>query len=135
MYLIIAGCNEIGISLANLLSSDGHDIAIIDRDESKFSDLGTGSNYLTVAGMPIDEDVLKQAGIEKADGIYSVTDDDNTNIMIADIASKLYQVKHTVVRIDDPSKQSVMRSLCLQVICPVTLCVDQLYQAVNWRNL
>ena len=67
MYLIIAGCNEIGISLANLLSSDGHDIAIIDRDESKFADLGNGSNYLTVAGMPIDEDVLKQAGIEKAE--------------------------------------------------------------------
>lgn len=135
MYLIIAGCNEIGISLANLLSSDGHDIAIIDRDETKFANLGNGSNYLTITGMPIDEDVLKQAGIEKADGIYSVTDDDNTNIMIADIASKLYQVKHTVVRIDDPAKQIVMRSLCLQVICPITLCVDRLYQAVDWRNL
>jgi trk system potassium uptake protein TrkA len=135
MYLIIAGCNEIGISLANMLSSDGHDIAIIDRDPSKFAKLGAGSNYLMIDGMPIDEDILKQAGIEKADGIYAVTDDDNTNIMVAEIASKLYQIQHTMVRIDDPVKQKVMRSLCMQVICPITLCVDQLYQAVDWRNL
>ncbi|NLH63195.1 MAG: TrkA family potassium uptake protein [Erysipelotrichaceae bacterium] len=135
MYLIVAGCNAVGIALAEKLSKDGHDIAIVDRNQNCFDKLGSGSNYLTVAGIPIDEDVLKEAGIEKADGVYAVTDDDNTNVMIAEVASKIYHVQRTIVRIDDPIKQEVMKSLCMQVICPVTLCVDAMYEAAKWSEL
>ena len=34
MYIIIMGGGRVGLNLANLLIEDGHDITLIERDES-----------------------------------------------------------------------------------------------------
>ena len=69
MYIIIAGCGKIGANLVKTLSNDGHDVVVIDPNEENFAQLENGTNCLTITGMPIDEDVLKSAGIERADAL------------------------------------------------------------------
>lgn len=83
MYIIIAGCRKVGSNLAIVLSQANHDVVVIDSDPENFDLLGTGFNGLTITGMPIDEDVLRSAGIEKADALAAVSNDDNMNVMIA----------------------------------------------------
>ena len=87
MYIIVAGCGKIGANLVKNLSNDGHDVVVIDPNEENFAQLENGTNCLTVTGMPIDEDVLKSAGIERADALLAVSSDDNVNIMTAQIAA------------------------------------------------
>lgn len=91
-----------GPAFVNMLSGEGHDVVVIDRDINSFSRLGSGSNCMTIPGIPIDEDVLKEAGIERADALAAVTADDNTNIMIAQIAQQLYQVPFVIMQTEDP---------------------------------
>jgi len=126
MYIIIAGCGKIGANLVKKLSNEGHDVVVIDPNAESFAQLENGTNCLTVTGMSIDEDVLKSAGIERADALCAVTSDDNVNIMTAQIATQLYHVKHVVTRCYDPDKDEVLRQMGLCTICPTMLTVDRI---------
>ena len=126
MYIIIAGCGKIGANLVKTLSTDGHDVVVIDPNEENFAQLENGTNCLTITGMCIDEDVLKSAGIERADALLAVTSDDNVNIMTAQIASQLYHVSHVVTRVYDPEKAEVLRQMGLTIVCPTMLTVAKI---------
>jgi len=126
MYIIVAGCGKIGANLVKTLSNDGHDVVVIDPTEENFAQLENGTNCLTVTGMPIDEDVLKSAGIERADALLAVTSDDNVNVMSAQIASQLYHVPHVVTRVYDPDKDEVLRQMGLTTVCPTMLTVAKI---------
>ena len=125
MYIIIAGCGKIGANLVKTLSNNGHDVVVIDPNPERFNQLESGTNCLTVTGMPIDEDVLKSAGIEHADALLAVTSDDNVNVMTAQIASQLYHVPHVVTRVYDPDKDEVLRQMGLTTVCPTMLTVER----------
>lgn len=126
MYIIVAGCGKIGANLVKKLSSDGHDVVVIDPNEENFAQLESGTNCLTIAGMPIDEDVLKNAGIERADALCAVTSDDNVNVMTAQIAKQLYHVPFVVTRVYDPDKDEVLRQMGLCTVCPTMLTVARI---------
>jgi trk system potassium uptake protein len=126
MYIIIAGCGKIGANLVKNLSNDGHDVVVIDPNEESFAQLENGTNCLTVTGMSIDEDVLKSAGIERADALCAVTSDDNVNVMTAQIAKQLYHVPYVVTRVYDPDKNEVLRQMGLCTVCPTMLTVAKI---------
>jgi len=126
MYIIIAGCRKIGSNLALTLLEDNHDIVVIDSDPNNFDLLGSGFNGVTIAGMPIDEDVLRNAGIEKADALAAVTSDDNMNVMVSEIARDLFHVPKVITRLYDPEREIVFKKMGLITICPTTLAVDRL---------
>lgn len=134
MYIIIAGCERVGSDLAKKLSEIGHNVVVIDRDEKNFERLGNGYNCMALAGMPIDEDVLKEAGIEKADVLAAVTPDDNINIMVSQIALKLYNVPKVITRSNDPRREEVLRAMGLDSICPTTLAVDSFFNKLINRS-
>ena len=126
MYIIIAGCGKIGANLVKKLSNDGHDVVVIDPSEENLSQLENGTNCLAITGMPIDEDILKSAGIERADALCAVTSEDNVNIMTAQIAKQLYHVPHVVTRLYDPDKDEIMRQMGLETVCPTMLTVAKI---------
>ena len=63
MYVIIVGCGRVGSELAKLLCAEGHNVVIIDRNQSSFDRLGGSFNGLTLLGNGFDLSLLKQAGI------------------------------------------------------------------------
>ena len=118
MYIIIAGCGRLGKELAVNMCNEGHDIVVIDENQSHLETLPEGFNGITVNGMPFDEDTLMEAGIQNADAVAAVTDDDNINLMTSEIARSLYHVKVVLTRISDSEKVSTFESLGFHVICP-----------------
>ncbi len=126
MYIIIAGCRKVGSNLALELAKENHDVVVIDSDPKNFEPLGSGFNGLTIAGMPIDEDVLRSAGIERADALAAVTNDDNMNVMISQIARELFKVPNVITRVYDPEREIVFNKMGLNIICPTTLAVDNI---------
>lgn len=121
MYIIIIGCGRLGGTLAEELSDAGHNIAVIDRDAKRLNILGNGFNGLRVKGIEFDSDILKEAGIENADYLISVTPEDNINITVALIAKKIYGVPRIIARINEPGKKSVYDGLGIETINPTEL--------------
>ena len=117
MNIIILGCGRIGSTLAMSMSKNGHNVTIIDRNIDAFRRLGPDFNGAMVLGNGIDEDILKESGIEKANSFVAVTNGDNTNIMSVQIAKEKFQVKQAVARIYDPIRACAYQGLGIDVFC------------------
>ena len=77
MNIVILGCGRVGAALAQLLVGEGHRVKIIDQDSESFNRLGTDfPEGHTVLGNGTDEDVLRRAGISRADAFVAVTNGD-----------------------------------------------------------
>lgn len=116
MYVIIVGCGRVGSELANLLSGEGHDVVVIDKNPASFDRLGKTFNGLTLLGNGFDLALLRQAGVEKADAFCAVTNGDNTNLISAQAAKKIFHVPKVIARIYDPQRAHIYAALGLDII-------------------
>jgi len=111
----------VGSELAKLLSQEGHNVVVIDKEQGSFKRLGQTFNGITLAGNGFDVELLKEAGVEKADAFCAVTNGDNTNIMAAQVAKKLFKIPKVIARIYDPQRAHIYHKLGLDVISGTVL--------------
>ena len=116
MYVIIVGCGRVGSELAKLLSAEGHNVVVIDRSLKSFERLGRTFNGMTLVGNGFDVELLKHAGIAQADAFCSVTNGDNTNIVSAQVAKKIFKVPKVIARVYDPNRADIYRALGLDIL-------------------
>ncbi len=114
--MIIVGCGRVGSELAKLLSAEGHDVVVIDKNPTAFDRLGGTFNGLTLVGNGFSLSLLKQAGIEKADAFCAVTNGDNTNLVSAQVAKKIFNVPKVIARVYDPERAHIYKALGLDII-------------------
>ncbi|MFH1777358.1 MAG: TrkA family potassium uptake protein [Candidatus Omnitrophota bacterium] len=126
MYIIIVGCSRVGSELAALLSAEGHNVVIIDRDPKALRRLGANFNGQTIIGNGFALELLKSAGIEKADAFCAVTNGDNTNLMAAQVAKKIFNVPKVVTRVYDPHRADIYKLLGIEVISGTILFASML---------
>jgi trk system potassium uptake protein TrkA len=126
MDIIVVGCGRVGSKFAKEASKEGHNIVVVDEDKRKFINLGDDFEGILVKGNPIDEEVLKNAGIESTDAMLALTEDDNTNIMISQIAKEKFGVKKVIARIFDAEKEKVFNAFGMKSICPTNITIDVL---------
>lgn len=124
MNILVIGCGKTGTQLCNELSQRGHDVSVIDSSINSFQNLSDSFNGYTITGVPIDQDVLRQAGAESCDAIAAVSEDDNMNLMVCQLAREVFHVPRMLARIYDPQRGEVFRHFGLQTICPTNLSVD-----------
>lgn len=120
-YTIIIGCGRLGAYLANALSNKDEDVLIMDKAKDSFRRLSSNFGGLTIIGNGTDLDKLSQARIEHASAVIAVTNDDNTNITIAQIAKELFHVERVIARLYDPERENVYQELGIDTICPTIL--------------
>jgi trk system potassium uptake protein TrkA len=138
MHVVILGCGRVGATLALMLEAEGHAVAVIDRNREAFRRLGGSFQGRTILGIGIDEDVLRKAGIERADAFAATTSGDNSNIMSAQIAKIKFQVRRVIARIYDPLRAEAYKELGIDTISPTLLgaglCLDFILER-PWRSV
>lgn len=127
MYAVIVGCGLVGSRVATLLSRDGHNVAVIDKNPDAFNHLPPEYDGLTILGVGFDEEVLKSAGIEQADVFAALTDNDNANIMASAVAKNVFGVKRAITRVFDPAREKTFKVLGLEIVTPTVLGAEQVY--------
>jgi len=100
MKIIIAGAGEVGFHLAKLLSFESQDITLIDNNKVNLSYADTHLDIRTVKGDATSIKILKEAQINGADLVVSVTSSETTNITVCVLAKQL-GAKRTVARISN----------------------------------
>lgn len=131
MNILIVGCGKVGSGLANTLDRMGHVVSIVDRDAQSFARLDDSFSGFCLAGIPIDTEVLCRAGIEGCDFLVSVVGDDNTNIMVCQIARQLFHVPKVLARIYDPDRREIFAQFGIHTICPTSLTVDVIEKIIR----
>jgi trk system potassium uptake protein TrkA len=114
-----------------MLTTAGHEVTILDVKSSAFNRLGTDFKGSTMLGNGIDQEVLKRAGIERADAFVAATQGDNRNIMASQIAKHVFGVRRVVTRIYDPLRSDTFAALGLQAISPTIIGADAFYEELT----
>ena len=130
MNILIAGCGKVGSNLCNYLSIQGHEISVVSEKENDFEELSSDFDGYTNVGVVVDQDILKKAGIENCDVVVAVTANDNTNLMVAQVAKQIFGVQKAYARVNDPKKEEVFSKMGINTICPTNLTVDAFVSAV-----
>ncbi len=130
-YIIIIGCGRLGANLADTLSDSGGNVLIIDYNKDSFRKLSPSFGGLTLTGDATDIDVLHEAQIEKATGVVSVTNNDNTNIMVAQLAKELFNIQRVIARLYDHERECVYREFGIDTICPAVLSAKEISKLLD----
>lgn len=125
-YTVIIGCGRLGANLANTLSDEGGNVLIMDKDKESFRKLSPSFGGLSVTGNGTDFDALHEASMEQADVLVVVTNNDNANVMIAQIAREVFKTPQVIARLYDPDRECIYREFGIETICPATLSAQEI---------
>lgn len=131
MRVVIMGCGRVGAQLAVMLERRGHEVTVLDVNPNAFERLPRDFKGRKLVGNGIDQDVLRRAGIERADAFVACTQGDNRNVMAAQVAKHIFNVPRVVSRIYDPIREEIYRMLGLRTISPTKVGAELLMRAVE----
>jgi trk system potassium uptake protein TrkA len=138
MFVLIVGAGRVGSAIAKAMLSENHTVSVLDEDPEAIALLERGmqtswedaGGQFTV-GTALEVDALREAGIEQADAFVASTDGDNTNLVIAQIAQKRFDIERVVVRVLDPLRAGWYREQGLLTVCPTQVAIEMLEAAVR----
>ena len=131
MKVIIVGGGEVGKALINLLSGEKHKVTLIEQDEALVNDIANETDILVIKGDATQMSFLKDAGIEKADAIVAVTNDDKTNLMVSQIAASS-KVPRVISRVNIPGNEELFAKIGITKLVPsVGLVVSSIRNALE----
>jgi trk system potassium uptake protein TrkA len=105
MKIVVVGAGKVGFDISKVLSEEGHDVVVIDKDPAALRPVVETLDVMSVAGNGASAAVLEEIGIKTVDIIIAVTDNDELN-MIACMTAKQCGVPMTVARVRNPEYTS-----------------------------
>ena len=105
MKIIIVGCGKVGLTLAEQLNNEGHDITVIDKDGSRLRSVTDNIDVMGVEGNGAIYKIQMEAGIKDTDLLIATTTSDELNMLCCLIAKKAGNC-HTIARIRNPEYAS-----------------------------
>ena len=101
MKIIICGAEEVGFSLAKYLSSEGMEITVIDEDIEKLQKMTAAIDVRYIVGKTYNPSILDEAGVKEADLLIAVSENDESNIIVCEMAKILFNISNTIARIKE----------------------------------
>ncbi|MEO0377468.1 MAG: TrkA family potassium uptake protein [Cyanobacteria bacterium P01_A01_bin.17] len=135
LYIVVVGCGRLGSILASRLSGQGHSVVAIDCNENNFSSLSSEFSGFQVIGDAVELAVLEQAKTNQADCLFAVTDQDNINLMVAQVAKNVFDVPKVLARVFDPDKEEMYEQLGIATISPTKLSAEAFLQVFSQREV
>lgn len=128
---IIVGMSNFGARLASILSNQKYPVTVIDKDNESFCKLADTFSGYELHGDGCDIEILKRAGIETARLIVVATNNDNINILIGQLAKRVYKVNKVFIRLTNFNNASLVKDYDIEVICPCLLSLQEFFKLSN----
>lgn len=131
MRVVIMGCGRVGSTIAARLEREGSTVTVVDTDPYSFRRLPSDFKGETLVGSGYDDHVLEAAGIRQADAFLALTQGDNRNLLAAQMAKHLFEVRVVVARVYDPFRGEMFANLGLRTFSPTNIGADMAYEALT----
>ena len=106
MRIIVIGYGRVGRQVVKRLDTKTHQVAVVDKDRRLLDITDRDPNARFIVGNAIDEVILREAGVERADVLLALTRDENTNLMVAQVARLIYGVPRVMAVVYDPKREA-----------------------------
>src|SRR5215204_5522685 len=136
MFIVVVGAGRVGSAVAKKSLEAGHEVSVLDQDplsheqlDKDLVDTWEDAGGRFTVGTALEVDALVEAGIEQADVFIASTNGDNTNLVVAQLAHRRFEVPKVIARILDPRRAAWYAEQGLQTICPTQIAIEQLEKA------
>ncbi|HVX46665.1 MAG TPA: TrkA family potassium uptake protein [Mycobacteriales bacterium] len=104
MRVAIAGAGNVGRSIAAELVENGHQVMLIERDETEIKpDQVPGAEWVQADACEVAS--LEEAGMQRCDVVIAATGDDKVNLVVSLLAKTEFAVNRVVARVKDPRNE------------------------------
>lgn len=122
-YFLIGGGGQVGYFLTKTLLKAKHEVVLIEKDPTRFSELETDLGASVLRGDACEVRVLERAGCSRADYILAVTGDDEDNLVMCQMARAIPAKKgnrRTIARVNNIANIELFKKLGIDMIVSPT---------------
>jgi trk system potassium uptake protein TrkA len=120
MRIICVGYGRLGSQVVRLLDTQEYEVVAVDKESRVLEGRDRDSRVQFIFGNAIDEDVLRRAGADKADALFALTRDENTNLMVAQVARLVFKVQRVIAVVYDAPREETFRAAGIETL-PITV--------------
>ncbi|TAM82541.1 MAG: hypothetical protein EPN47_07710 [Acidobacteria bacterium] len=116
MKIIVIGYGRVGSQFIKKVDTTANQVVVVDKERSALERGKPPEGVRFLYGNAIDEDLLRDAGAESADILLALTRDENTNLMLAQIARVIFNVPRVVAIVYDPDRESYFHEAGIETL-------------------
>jgi len=135
MYIVIMGGGRVGLNLASLLVSGGHDVTLIESDENLCNNAVTELDALVICGNGTNLKTLEEANISDSDVFVAATGNDEANLLSC-VLVKEYAISKIIARVSNPDHEEAFRKVGIHhVISPELTAAGYVEKIITRPNI
>jgi len=123
VYIIVVGGGKVGYYLARELVEEGHEVLVIEKDNSKCERIAEELGDIALRGDGCEAATMEIAGFGRADMVIAVTGDDEDNLVTCQVAKVKFNVPRTVARINNPKNEEIFKRLGIDTTVSATAAI------------
>ncbi len=136
MYVIVVGGGKVGYYLTKTLLAEGHEVAIVERDEKVCRKLELDLGEILVHADGSTPAGLELAGAARAQVLTAVTGQDETNLVTCQVARTFFNVQRTIGRVNNPKNEALFRVLNAgTAVSSTQIITDLIQREVDTRHI
>lgn len=116
MRVIIVGCGRLGTQVVSHLDTKKHQVIVVDKERTLLLRPDRDPHVKVLTGNAIDPDLLREAGAEGADALFALTRDENTNLMVAQVARQFFKIPKVMAVVYDPAREPSYRAAGIETM-------------------
>ena len=116
MNAIIIGGGKIGYHLTGTLIEKGYHVSVIEESKEVCRQFANELDVSIIRGDGTVASILEEAGIKKADCVIAVTGRDEDNLVVCQMAKKLYNIKKTIAKVNNPKNEEPLKRLGVDIV-------------------
>ncbi len=120
MRIICVGYGRLGSQVVKLLDTQQHEVVVLDKERTALERHDRDLHARFLLGNAIDEELLRTAGAHQADALFALTRDENSNLMIAQIAKIVFGIPRIIAVVYDAAREEVFRVAGIETL-PITV--------------
>ncbi len=123
-YILVVGCGRVGKAIVTHLHGTGHPLVVIDKNASALEEIAVGFEGVRITGDATELAVLERGHIRQAGEVIAATSVDTVNLMVTQVARKLYGISNVRARVYHPAMESVYRERGIPSFSPAELAAE-----------
>lgn len=126
MRIIVIGYGRLGSQFVKKIDAQAHEVVVVDKERTIFDRPDLPKSIKVFLGNAIDVDLLREAGAENADVMMALTREENTNLMIAQIARVVFNVPKVIAVVYDPQREASFHEAGIETLAVTVAGADLL---------
>jgi NhaP-type Na+/H+ or K+/H+ antiporter/Trk K+ transport system NAD-binding subunit len=115
MHVLVIGGGRVGRELSNMLEDRGENVVILERNADVAEELRK-DGFTVREGNGTDIQDLRDAGAERARIVVAATGDDDTNLLVTQLAETRLGVERVITRVNEPDNLDAFEELDIETV-------------------